>query len=764
MSETYSANALPVGTMIQEYRIVAVLGAGSFGIVYKAENVYLDEVVAIKEFLPSDLACRTEGTRVVPLSSATEESYGWALRQFLKEAQILWDLARPARHPNIIRVSRFHEDNGTAYMVMDFEEGQSLSQILDERGTLSEADLRAILDPLLDGLERVHAASVWHRDIKPGNVLIRSDGSPVLIDFGAARQDRGDRARSVMAMYSPAYAAPEQVMSMGEQGPWTDIYSLAATLYRAVTGRTPTGVPERALGVKHVPAIEAATGNYSPSLLLAIDQALSLQPGERPQSVAAWRQLFHLTAPATPAQKVEATVLRPLARPPTPTAGAPLAAAVDLAPESILPSSPSAAAHDRSRAAGARPRRGARVLLAAVLGIAVVAAAGYAAFRLKLWPGATDRTTPSVASTDTGRTAPPRDATAVGPGPSVTQVPPVQPPAQRDDRPVVQPPTAVKPPTPPASAVVVDVAPRQEPPVVPVIPPQTTATTVTASRESPPTSPVLAPPVQPPTPPPTTTVQPPAPPTPPPTTTARLTPPAPPAVDYRAVTEAVSKVVAEFGCADLSATLSSDKKVYVEGRVSSTRDLRALESRLGAIEHVKGVVPRVEILERPFCDVVGLLGPFGLSGKEGRKGPAIAVNSPTLSFREGEFLVVEVTAGREDRGYLYVDYMDSAGSFVHMLPSPSQQTNAVAPGQRVVLGSTSPGTPGGAQQYEIAPPHGRGMIIAMMSRRPLFTGPRPEIESADDYLVALDAALARLQAEERAGEVSASSLFFETHP
>ncbi|MCU0970817.1 MAG: serine/threonine protein kinase, partial [Gammaproteobacteria bacterium] len=175
MSQTYAANALPVGTMIQEYRIVAVLGAGSFGIVYKAENVYLDEVVAIKEFLPSDLACRTEGTRVVPLSSATEEPYGWALRQFLKEAQILWDLARPARHPNIIRVSRFHEDNGTAYMVMDFEEGQSLSQVLDERGTLTEAELRTILDPLLDGLERVHAASVWHRDIKPGNILIRSD-------------------------------------------------------------------------------------------------------------------------------------------------------------------------------------------------------------------------------------------------------------------------------------------------------------------------------------------------------------------------------------------------------------------------------------------------------------------------------------------------------------------------------------------------------------------------------------------------------------
>jgi hypothetical protein len=230
------------------------------------------------------------------------------------------------------------------------------------------------------------------------------------------------------------------------------------------------------------------------------------------------------------------------------------------------------------------------------------------------------------------------------------------------------------------------------------------------------------------------------------------------------VSDAVSRIVAEFGCADLTATLSSDKQVYVEGRVSSSRDLRALESRLGGIEHVKGVVPRVEILERPFCDVMDLLGPFGLSARAARKGPTIAVNSPALSFREGEYLVVEVTAGREDRGYLYVDYMDSAGSFVHMLPSPSQQKNVVAPGQRVVLGSTSGGSPGGAQQYEIAPPHGRGMIIAIVSSRPLFTGPRPEIESADDYLAALDAALARLQAEDRVGDLSASSLFFETHP
>jgi hypothetical protein len=377
----------------------------------------------------------------------------------------------------------------------------------------------------------------------------------------------------------------------------------------------------------------------------------------------------------------------------------------------------------------------------------VIAAGGYAVVRFELWPGATDRTTtPSVGSTDADRMTPPRDTTTVRPGSSASQ-----------------PPAVAKPP-PPSSAVVVDVAPRHEPPVVPAgpptpptTPPVTPITTVTTSRDSPPVQPPTPPTAPPVTP---STLQPP----PPPVTTARVTPATPPAVDYRAVAEAVSRAVAEFGCADLSATLSSEQKVYVDGRVSSTRDLRALESRLGAIEHVKGVVQRVEILERPFCDVVDLLGPFGLSAKAARKGPAIAVNSPTLSFREGDLLVVEVTAGREDRGYLYVDYLDSGGTFVHMLPSPSQPMNAVAPGQRVVLGSASTGAPAGAQQYEIAPPHGRGMIVAMVSRRPLLAGPRPEVESADDYLAALDAALARSQAEDHAGEMSASSLFFETHP
>ena len=249
------------------------------------------------------------------------------------------------------------------------------------------------------------------------------------------------------------------------------------------------------------------------------------------------------------------------------------------------------------------------------------------------------------------------------------------------------------------------------------------------------------------------------PPSPPPAAPPSL--PRAPAVDHTAVAAAVSNVVAGFDCADLSATLSSDLTVFVSGRVASAQDQRALESRLGAVEHVKGVVPRVEVLASPFCDLMDLLGPHGLSAAQGgRKGPAVSVNSPTRTFREGQFLVVDVTAGPGHRGYLYVDYLDSAGNFVHMLPGPSNGANAVAPGQRIVLG----GDQAEARQYEIAPPHGRGMIVAIVTRKPLFDRPRPEVETMAEYLPALAAQLARLQSEGRSDEVTASASFIETRP
>ena len=292
MKEAYNYQALPPGTMIQEYRIERVLAQGSFGIVYIGENRFLPETVAIKEFLPGELATRVEGTRVIPLSSDLALTYQDILRKFLEEARTLFELGRPRPHRNIVRVTRYHEENGTGYMVMDYEQGEPLSEKLGDAGTLPESELRTIIFPLLNGLETVHAASVTHRDIKPDNIIIRPDRSPVLIDFGAARRPRADGEKSRMAIFTPNYAAPEQFHDMGEQGPWTDIYALGATLYRSVTGHVPTNASARLQSKPYKPAVEVAAHRYTPAFLAAIDAALALRTEDRPQSIAEWRALF----------------------------------------------------------------------------------------------------------------------------------------------------------------------------------------------------------------------------------------------------------------------------------------------------------------------------------------------------------------------------------------------------------------------------------------------------------------------------------------
>lgn len=308
MSSTSTEQTLPVGAMIEEFRVVRILGTGSFGVVYQCENTYLDETVAIKEYLPTELAARQPNGRIEPLSPSTVEPFGWALDRFLQEAKTLWDLGRPVRHPNIVRVTRFRKLNGSAYMFMEFEHGRPLSAILEQRGPLSFEELLAIVEPLLSGLQRVHASGILHRDIKPANILIRNDGSPVLIDFGSAKAVAQSGEQSVFATYTPLYAALEQHQDVGDQGPWTDIYGLGATLYRAVAGQPPRSASQRLLSDPQLPATEVARDRYPESFLRAIDQACSLQPQQRPQSVAEWRaQLLETTG----SRLYEPTVVKP---------------------------------------------------------------------------------------------------------------------------------------------------------------------------------------------------------------------------------------------------------------------------------------------------------------------------------------------------------------------------------------------------------------------------------------------------------------------
>jgi len=281
-------NALPMGSRINEYVIEGILGEpGGFGIAYLARDVNLDQQVAIKEYLPNDLAMR-EGTTVYPKSAHDEEDYQWGLERFLDEAKTLAKFP----HPNIVQVLRYFEANSTGYMVMRYEDGLPLNEILKKGNSLTEEELtQNILFPLLDGLKKVHAGGFLHRDIKPGNIYMRrSDETPVLLDFGAARNALGSKSKSLTSIVTPGYAPFEQYYGDGNQGPWSDIYALGAVAYRIVTGEQPAEAPKRMKNDPLIPAVEVAKGKYSEHLLKAIDHALEMDEEDRPQSCEEWRQ------------------------------------------------------------------------------------------------------------------------------------------------------------------------------------------------------------------------------------------------------------------------------------------------------------------------------------------------------------------------------------------------------------------------------------------------------------------------------------------
>jgi serine/threonine protein kinase len=293
-----ATNALPAGYALQEYRIEKVLGVGGFGLTYLALDGNLNLKVAVKEYLPDDIAARGADQSIGPLSPAAAGTFGWGKQRFLDESRTVASF----RHPNIVRVMRFFEANGTAYMVMEFVEGAALMDWVKPRRPLSEAHLAALIAPLLDGLEVVHKAGFLHRDIKPGNIYVREDGSPVLIDFGSARQQASD----LTVVVSQGYAPFEQYHSQGKQGPWSDLYALAGVLYWTVTGNRPHEATARIRADTMPSALQAADRSlYRPAFLAAIDWALAPNEEQRPQTVAEWREALLGSARAPQAEKTQ---------------------------------------------------------------------------------------------------------------------------------------------------------------------------------------------------------------------------------------------------------------------------------------------------------------------------------------------------------------------------------------------------------------------------------------------------------------------------
>ena len=355
--------ALPVGYSLLWYEIRAVLGQGGFGITYLAHDTNLDQAVAIKEYLPQLFAARGDHYSIVPTSPTRAADFSWGLQRFLEEGRLL------ARfdHPAIVRVYSVFEANSTAYLVMRYEEGESLEALLKRENILAEPALRAILADLMAGLEVVHASGFIHRDVKPSNIYLRQDGGAVLLDFGAARQALSAQTQSVTTLVSPGYAPFEQYRSDGlAQGPWTDIYGLGATAYRAITGRAPPPAVDRSHHIMdgtgdHQPSlVTSAISSYSFSVLAAIDRALAFRAADRPASVAAWRALLDadeaVTAPPPGA---------PAVRPRLELDARPEAWATTERPTALIDSANTTPEFALIEATAARPQR--RLLIAGLL-------------------------------------------------------------------------------------------------------------------------------------------------------------------------------------------------------------------------------------------------------------------------------------------------------------------------------------------------------------------------------------------------------------
>ena len=280
--------ALPDGYALNEYRFERVLGGGGFGVTYLAHDTNLDCRVAIKEYLPRGVAVRTPELSVRPRSADAATTFDQGLQRFLLESRALASF----HHAGIVRVLRYFRANDTAYMVMEYETGQPLQQWAVGRLPLDRASLLRIVRPLLDGLEVVHRAGFLHRDVKPGNIYMRADGSPVLLDFGSARRIEHDAVdHALTAVVSPGFAPAEQYHRHGKQGPWTDLYALAGVMYWMVTGRMPLEALAR-LREDGMPAA-ARIGNvtmFGIGLLNAIDWALKPDESARPQDVTAFRR------------------------------------------------------------------------------------------------------------------------------------------------------------------------------------------------------------------------------------------------------------------------------------------------------------------------------------------------------------------------------------------------------------------------------------------------------------------------------------------
>lgn len=274
---------LPPGHRLEEYSLLNVLGQGGFGTTYLAEDRNLGKQFVIKELTPHHLVRRGPGGVVVLRVPALADMFGQAVCRFKEEAQRIAHF----NHPNIVRVSRYLQGNDTGYIVMDYEAGGTLRDLMNSRKSpFSEIELRGLIAPLCAGVAQMHSVGLVHRDIKPDNIVLRPDGTPVLIDFGAAGAFAGAASDEFPMVATPGYAPPEQIDPAGQQGPWTDVYALGATLYELIASVPLLAAQLRAQSLNGNSASELGRGRFSTQLLAVVDRCIALDIDARPKTLA----------------------------------------------------------------------------------------------------------------------------------------------------------------------------------------------------------------------------------------------------------------------------------------------------------------------------------------------------------------------------------------------------------------------------------------------------------------------------------------------
>jgi len=287
---------LPQGTELNNrYVIESLLGHGGFGITYAAYDKVLNVRVAVKEYLPRQLATRGEGqTRVSVFTGEARQQYDYGLRKFLEEAQ---SMARFAHHPNVVSARDYFEANGTAYMVMEYVEGVTLKEYLANKGgRISFEEAKGIMMPVMDALREVHHAGMLHRDISPDNIYITTSAQVKILDFGAARYFAGEQSKSLSVILKSGYAPEEQYRSSGKQGPWTDVYAVGATFYKLLTGQKPPDALDRMAGDTLEPPSRLGV-KIPPPAERALLQSLAVNAGQRFQTMGEFQQALLGAAP-----------------------------------------------------------------------------------------------------------------------------------------------------------------------------------------------------------------------------------------------------------------------------------------------------------------------------------------------------------------------------------------------------------------------------------------------------------------------------------